>query len=90
MLFIILDAGMKIPLGILQHALESYTRVNHLMWKGKLKRHFPAVAYGCHRDFQPGGSVSCRAFCLLSPGANAAGGLEKSGIALHKRGGEGS
>lgn len=40
MLFIILDAGMKIPLGILQHALESYTRVNHLMWKGKPKDTF--------------------------------------------------
>lgn len=51
MLFIILDAGMKILLGILQHALKSYTRVNRLMWKGKLKRHFPAVAYGCHTDF---------------------------------------
>src|SRR5574341_1520646 len=22
---------------------SSYTRVNHLMWKGKLKRHFPSV-----------------------------------------------
>ena len=51
MLFIVLDAGMKIPLGILKHALESYTRVNHLMWKGKLKRHFPPAVYGCHTDF---------------------------------------